>query len=575
MVLAALSAGCASARVTRVVSSDVISADSAVIADSTSETGFWAPDSLFADSTPYSSALVLEDSLSAELDFGPDAGTRLALVRDLVALRLALAEEPSAVRLLLRHADALEDDRLELVRDAAARMSAEEIAPLTVVPTSDRRSQSALRAELAVLLARTGRRREADSVAREVVDGEAEDLDRDRAGRVLNGEILASPQVYRIGVVVPQTGRLASVGDALLEGVRLALDNSRRGAVGPGPVELIVMDDSSSSDAAVRAVQRLEQLGVSAILGPIRSDALATAARRRRYPGLLLLSPTATEAPLTGPKAYTLWSRERRQGEVASAMGDWMTAVYGARRLAVLYPQTTGSDERLRAFEASVVVAGGEVIAARAYAPDSTTFGTEILGLARSEPDAVLVLATAPRMVLQIGPQLAFYGLRSVLLAGGESWTNPEVVRRLQPEFANYRVAATFVDRSSEESVWNQFQLKYERTYRKALPRNMFPGLGYDAMRLILEALPEDGTDRPGAISRRLESGGSSAGVTGQLSPERPDALFSRAVIVRMLLDRQLVEPDLEGIDARLTELRQMEEIGEELRDKSAVGQGR
>ncbi|MEN8144497.1 MAG: ABC transporter substrate-binding protein [Gemmatimonadota bacterium] len=514
----------------------------------------------------------MEDSLSAELNAGSVADADAAAVRGLVALRLALAEEPAAIGLLLRHADALEGERLELVRTAAGRMSAEEIAILTTLPSSDAASLSALRAELAFLLATTGRRREADSVAREVVNGEADGVDRDRAGRVLNGEVMASPTVFRIGVVLPQTGRLASVGQALLEGIRLALDDGRRGVAGPGPVELIVVDDSSSSDGAVRAVERLEQQGVSAILGPIRSDALATAARSRRYPGLLLLSPTATEAPLTGPKAYTLWSRKSRQGDVASAMGDWMTAVYGAQKLALLYPETTGSEIRLEAFEASVAAAGGEVIAARAFAPDSTTFGTEILELAQSEPDAVLVLTTSPRMVLQLGPQLAFYGLRTVLLAGGESWADPEVIRRLQPEFANYRVVATTVDRSSPDSAWKRFKLKYEDTYRKALPRNMFPGLGYDAMALIMAALPTDGTNRPGPLSRRLEKGQQSAAVTGRLTPVRQEALFSRAVVVRMLLDRRLVEPDLEGIDARLTELREMEEIGEELR-KEAEGE--
>ncbi|MEE9206797.1 MAG: ABC transporter substrate-binding protein [Gemmatimonadota bacterium] len=554
---------------------DTVAADSAAVADSISETGFWAVDSLFPDSTPYTSALGLEDSLSAELLFARDLDARLTLVRDLVALRLALAEEPSAVQLLLRHADALEDERLELVRDAAARMSAEEIARLTVVPSSDLKSRAALRTELAVLLAQTGRRREADSVARQVVDGDPDDVDRDRARRVLNGEVLASPNLFRIGVILPRTGRLARVGDALLEGIRIALKEQQAGGAGTGLVELIVVDDSSSSDGAVRAIRRLEEQGVSAILGPVRSDALATAARRRSYPGLLLMSPTATEAPLTGPKAYTLWSRERRQGDVASAIGEWMTAVYGARRLAVLYPQTTGSDERLGAFEISVVAAGGEVVAARAYEPDSTSFGTEILQLAASEPDAVLVLTTAPRMVLQLGPQLAFYGLRSVLLAGGEFWSDPEAVRRLQPEFANYRVAATFVDRSSAESAWSQFKTLYENTYRKALPNNMFAGLGYDAMTLILGALPEDGSDRPGALSRRLESRGSIAGVTGQLRLERWDGLFSREVMIRMLMNRQLVEPDLEGIDARLTELREMEEIGEELRRDRAAGQRR
>jgi len=80
----------------------------------------------------------------------------------------------------------------------------------------------------------------------------------------------AEGEPYYIGMYLSQTGSSASVGDNQLKAAQLAVKeiNEAGGVLGGRPIELIVYDDATSPETAVKVVTRLvEEDKVDIILG--------------------------------------------------------------------------------------------------------------------------------------------------------------------------------------------------------------------------------------------------------------------------------------------------------------------
>ena len=218
---------------------------------------------------------------------------------------------------------------------------------------------------------------------------------------------------------------------------------------------------------------------------------------------------------------------------------------------------------------------GGVVERAAAYDPDSTTFELPITEIAENEPDAVYVAAVDARAVLQLVPQTAFFGLRTAVLAGDDAWTDPAVIRRLDPVFANYRIVSGYADRVSPGTAWQHFKKMYEIKYRNALPNNMLAALGYDAMGVILVSLPLDGLGRPGPVGRRLSRLRGFDGATGELETVSARSSVVRRPFIAMIVDHELLAADEQEVEAWREDARVREELRLELLEAEEEEQAR
>ena len=488
-----------------------------------------------------SAAAAAMDDLLDRIDDGPIHDE--AVVRRARILR-STGETSSAVRLLLDNPTAIRDPELELIRDAAAELERPALERLA----SDYRvtvwGATILHAELARVLLLADEMAAARSLAREVLTADPEEDERRLTEVILEAEAGVASRPLIIGAILPLSGRFAGVGALLREGIELALERHDRERPGAPRVEILFEDDGSNPDRAVALVRELEEAGALAIVGPIRSESFAAAARSRRNPRLLLISPTATEILEPSPNSWTLWDRTQRERDVARDLGGWIARELELPRAAVLYSDDQAGRTAFAAFVEGVEASGGELVQATAYDADSTTFSGPISTVAEARPDVVFVPAPTGQTVLQIAPQLYYYGLDRSLIVGGSAWSEPSVLRRLDPLSADYRVVGTFVDRSSEGTAWADFKMLYENKYRKSLSTNMLPALGFDATDLVLSALAEVRLPLPGAVSRAIRALPERPGVTGHLRLDPRSSTVARRTLVRMMLNRKLLEPD-------------------------------
>ncbi len=267
------------------------------------------------------------------------------------------------------------------------------------------------------------------------------------------------------------------------------------------------------------------------------NERLRAAAERRRQRDLVLLSPLATAVGGLGPNVYSLWFSTEDLERAARALARFGVTEMGARRIAAVFPADSNGFRQYTAFALEAQRLGAEIIGAETYPPDATTFQASLARVDSLDPEVVYAVAASPRSVIQLAPQLSFYGLRGVQYFGDPSWADPEVVRIIDSRFTNGTVVATYLGNWNPQGHWERFADLYEGTYRKTLGNNVFPALGYDATSLLLRALP--GVRQPGVLARGLRAGPAYPGATGLLRVEADR--IRREVYLVEIWNRQVV----------------------------------
>lgn len=494
-----------------------------------------------------------------------DPALRRGEARELADVLARLGSEDRAARLLVHAPTEVGSRESSRLRGLTEILSIAELRDLIDSAPPESSVKGVVTAELARALALAGHTSEARATARIALEEGADGDDQQKAVRVLDGDVTAESGDVRVGVILPGSGRFALVGEQILEGVLLAVEQARLEAP-DRRFDLVVVDDSSSVEGGSRRAEELEREGVAAIVGPIRSEALASAVVRRRSDDLVLLSPTASEGPVGAPNAYTIWDMTRRVTDPVVEVAKWMIREMGLRTLGLMHPEGIDPQITQRIREA-VESAGGKVVGVAPYVPDSTTFEAPITFLAEREPDGVIVMSDGPRTVLQMAPQLVYYGLRRWVVGGDANWSDPSVVRRLDASYADYRLVGTYVDRVSQGTAWEKFEMAYEEKYRKAMPSNMFSALGYDAMRLVLLGLPEVDPERRGSVGRAIRRVMAFPGATGSFHVDPGTGDLVREASVRVIRNGDLVAPDARELIEWAAAQRELEEFLKELEE--------
>ena len=251
--------------------------------------------------------------------------------------------------------------------------------------------------------------------------------------------------------------------------------------------------------------------GVVAIIGPLLEEGLAAAAGARGSPDLALISPTAPARPQAA-NTYALNTEDTRGAEALAQFA----VRRGYRRIALLYPRTEDFRRLAQAFRAALQAAGGALAADVGYDANTTTFAQPMERLRAGEVDAVYAPATE-RIIRQLAPQFEYYGLGAVQILGSDGWTTDEVLRMLPLRVLEGVVATTPLLRTSDAVAWDRFVGLYEAAHRRTLD-TPYPALGYDAARLVLDAVARSGTRRPEDIARTLAGTTDFRGATGLLS---------------------------------------------------------
>lgn len=106
----------------------------------------------------------------------------------------------------------------------------------------------------------------------------------------------AQGQVFDLGIVLPARGRDGYLGQALFNGIRIAVEEHNANVSGVGMrVRMVFRDSEGTGPGAADAVREVVEEGADVIVGPLFSDEAEPAGAAAEAAGVALLAPLATD----------------------------------------------------------------------------------------------------------------------------------------------------------------------------------------------------------------------------------------------------------------------------------------
>jgi ABC-type branched-subunit amino acid transport system substrate-binding protein len=291
---------------------------------------------------------------------------------------------------------------------------------------------------------------------------------------------------HAVGVLLPLSGKLKRVGEAILRGIRLAVESH---------TTLIIRDTAGRSDTVERHLLDLEARGVIAILGPVVRSAAHRAARvaeDRRLPVLRLNVEEIAVAPREW--AFRAFLSRRSQ---CRALAEYALK-RGLKRWAILYADSAFGQLLASTCEAVLVAAGGDVKYTRAYPPRAPSL-TEVAKELKVIPFDALFIADVGRragLVLRflaredlwtLGAKRALppnSEVRFVQILAPSEWRQNSLLHEDKRYGAGVVVAAEWPGADAKAST----QLSQEMQTGFGHAPGVFEAVGYDALRVIQAA---------------------------------------------------------------------------------------
>lgn len=335
----------------------------------------------------------------------------------------------------------------------------------------------------------------------------------------------------RIGHFASMTGDTATFGQSTDRGIRLAIDelNGAGGVLGR-KLELITEDDRSVTEEARTAAQKLIQRdAVVALLGEVASSRSMAAAPEAQRASIPMISPASTNTKVTeaGDYVFRTCFIDPFQGAV---MARFAFSELGARRVAILFDFKQDYSVGLaEAFRTKFRELGGEIVADERYTSGDIEFRAQLTTIRGAKPDAVFVPGYYTELGL-IAKQARELGLGAPLL-GGDGWDSEKTLEIGGNAVEGYYFSTHYSAESDDPRV-KAFVLRYKERYA-AVPDAM-AALGYDAAKLLSDALGRAGSTSGPALRDAIAATRDFSGVTGRITIDPQRNAHKDAVVIKI-----------------------------------------
>lgn len=345
-------------------------------------------------------------------------------------------------------------------------------------------------------------------------------------------EAPASTEPVKIGAISPNTGDLAAYGEAVSNGIKLAVEeiNANGGVLGGRPLEVVAyMDDKGDSTEGANAFNKLVSDGVCAILGSVTSGVTAGLGTLANEQGMLLLSPTATADTVTEglPTVFRACFRDSYQGEVAAKVAKDL----GKTKVAVLYASGDPYSAGLyNAFIAAAPAQGLEVVATESSSGvHDTDYTSQLTNIIASGAELIF----APYYYDVIGPyivpqarQLGYTGA----FVGADGWDGTTgTMSDDKSLYTDCYFTNHYAQDNPSEKVQNFVKAYQAKFDPKSL--NALAALAYDAAYMLADSINKAGSDKTADIIAAM-TGMSFEGVTGSFTLDATNTPAKKCAII-------------------------------------------
>ncbi len=342
----------------------------------------------------------------------------------------------------------------------------------------------------------------------------------------------AKSDEIKIGANFEMTGNVANYGAATLDGLKLAIKEvNDAGGVNGKKITIVDADNKSEASEAVNAATKLiSDDKVKVIVGPaVTANVIAESqvATDNKVP---VIAPDATSPDVTvengqvKPYIFRSCFIDPPQGSV---MAKFATENLMAKTEVIYVDNSTDYSKSLgKVFKEKFEAAGGKVLDQQAFVAKDTDFKATLTTLKAANADVIFVPAYYEE-VGKIVKQARELGITCPIL-GTDGWDDPKVADIAGADALNNTYFSTHYS-DKDESV-KGFVDAFTQEYGHA--PNVFAALGYDAGKMLVDAIKRAGSDDPEAIRKALEETKDLKVGTGTITMDKNHNPIKQAVIL-------------------------------------------
>jgi branched-chain amino acid transport system substrate-binding protein len=366
------------------------------------------------------------------------------------------------------------------------------------------------------------------------------------------GEDIAAPNrtTIKIGYFGDLTGPTFNFGQSAINGVLMAASEvNQAGGVNGRQIDVVIEDDKGSPEEAARLTAKLiDEDKVFAIIGGGTSGNSRAAAPKAQASHIPLISPSSTDPAVTqtGNYIFRTCFVDSFQGEV---MANFAANTLKAQKAAIIYdfnsPYSKGLTDY---FKLSFARLGGAIVSEQTYTQGDADFKGQLSTIRSAEPDVIYIPGYYGDVTL-IAKQARMIGITQPLL-GADGWDAPELWQ-LGGDALNGAFITTHYSPDDPSPAIQSFVELYKQRYGNLLP-DAHAALGYDAARLLFDAIARTGSTDGDKLREALAQTKNFVGVTGLISMD-PDRNAVKPAVVLKLQDlkfiyQETIQPQLSAV---------------------------
>jgi len=339
----------------------------------------------------------------------------------------------------------------------------------------------------------------------------------------------------KVGINTELSGAVASYGTNAANGALLAIEeiNAAGGVLGK-QLEPLQRDCKSVADEAMSVSAALVGEGIVAQIGPLTSGNVAGSTPVMMENQIPLLAPAATAVNVTVDEktnkvrdfifrvCYLDSDQGRRMANFAlEDLGVKTAAIYGS----------TSDDYATglaKYFKEEFTSKGGTIVAEEGFVNGDKDFRAALTKIKNANPEFIYVPGYYTEVAVLI-KQAREMGI-TCPIGGGDGWDSPDMVSVAGAEALNNTFFTNHYSVEDPDPAIQKFVEAYKAKYNK-LP-DSFAALGYDAARLLADAIERAGEADPIKIKEALEATKDFPGITGKMSMDENHNPVKNIVVI-------------------------------------------
>jgi branched-chain amino acid transport system substrate-binding protein len=352
---------------------------------------------------------------------------------------------------------------------------------------------------------------------------------------VFTGSVLAQ-ETIKIGEFGSLTGDNASFGTSQNNGVQMAVEEiNAAGGIDGKKIDLTLEDNQTKQGETTTITRKLiSQDHVVAIIGEVASSKTLEAAPIAQAAKIPLIATAATNPKVTQTGDYVFrvcFTDDFQAVVIARFVLEKLKAKNVAFMTDVKQDYSVGLTNIAKDYLAKN---GGTIVKEQSYSSGDKDFRAQLTDLKSANPDVIIITGYYPEASL-IAKQARQFGIKAILV-GGDGWDGSSLI----PVGGKAIEGSYFSNHFSVEDqspLVQEFVKKYKAKYNAA--PDAFAALGYDATKLLADAIKRAGSTDPEKLKAAIQSTSGFPGVSGKITIG-PDRNAVKSAVILTIKDGAL-----------------------------------